>query len=217
MSVAPPQSVAPKRPRTSPPEVRRAELLAAARQVIVDKGFAAMRVSDVVALAGLSQGAFYLHFKSKEEVVVEIMREVVQETAVALRAIPQADLSLADAIRAIVRNYYAVCLHHRSVLERLDSPTVSGVDQTQWAAVYEPLNSFALESCQDWQRRGLVSTAVGANVLSWLMIDAINGALPRLFGRAGDHRASTDYPDLIAEWIEAAMRNLRPAGAKAAG
>jgi TetR/AcrR family transcriptional repressor of nem operon len=48
----------------------RNKLLEAALQVIRTKGYAATRVEDICAAAGLSKGAFFHHFASKEELAI---------------------------------------------------------------------------------------------------------------------------------------------------
>lgn len=48
----------------------RTRLLDAALQVIRTKGYAATRVEDICAAAGLSKGAFFHHFASKEELAI---------------------------------------------------------------------------------------------------------------------------------------------------
>ncbi|MDD5249231.1 MAG: TetR/AcrR family transcriptional regulator [Rhodocyclaceae bacterium] len=47
-------------------EARPGELVAAALEVFVEKGFAAARLDDVAARAGVSKGTVYLYFDSKE-------------------------------------------------------------------------------------------------------------------------------------------------------
>lgn len=48
-------------------EARPGELLQAALDLFVDKGFAATRVEEVAARAGVSKGTLFLYFKTKEE------------------------------------------------------------------------------------------------------------------------------------------------------
>jgi AcrR family transcriptional regulator len=47
-------------------DARPAELTAAALELFVDQGFAATRLEDVAARAGVSKGTLYLYFSSKE-------------------------------------------------------------------------------------------------------------------------------------------------------
>ena len=56
------------RPVKKPPEVWREEILNAARQLFISKGYEETSVSDIMAMAGGAKGMFYRWFQSKEEV-----------------------------------------------------------------------------------------------------------------------------------------------------
>jgi AcrR family transcriptional regulator len=55
---------------------RPGEIVAAALAVFAEKGFAAARLDDIAARAGVSKGALYLYFETKEE----LFRAVVSDT-----------------------------------------------------------------------------------------------------------------------------------------
>ena len=65
----------PKRERRK--EARPGELLDAALTIFVDKGYAATRVEEVAALAGVSKGTLFLYFPSKEELFKAVVRESI--------------------------------------------------------------------------------------------------------------------------------------------
>jgi TetR/AcrR family transcriptional regulator len=56
-------------------EARPGELLDAALELFVAKGFAATRAEEVAAKAGVSKGTLFLYFKSKEELFEAVVRE----------------------------------------------------------------------------------------------------------------------------------------------
>ncbi|MBI4989414.1 MAG: TetR/AcrR family transcriptional regulator [Rhodocyclales bacterium] len=56
-------------------EARPSELTAAALDLFVEKGFAATRLDEVAARAGVSKGTLYLYFDSKEELFKAVIRE----------------------------------------------------------------------------------------------------------------------------------------------
>lgn len=56
-------------------EARPAELTAAALEFFVDKGYAATRLEDVAAAAGVSKGTLYLYFENKEALFKAVVRE----------------------------------------------------------------------------------------------------------------------------------------------
>lgn len=55
---------------------RRSQLLAAAEQLIAERGFLAVRLEDIGAAAGVSGPAIYRHFPGKEGLLVELLVEV---------------------------------------------------------------------------------------------------------------------------------------------
>jgi len=69
----PTASLAPKRERRK--EARPGELLVAALDLFVEKGFAATRMEEVAARAGVSKGTVFLYFPSKEELFKAVVRE----------------------------------------------------------------------------------------------------------------------------------------------
>ncbi len=56
-------------------EARPAELMAAALELFVEKGFAGTRLDDVAARAGVSKGTLYLYFDSKEALFKAVIQE----------------------------------------------------------------------------------------------------------------------------------------------
>jgi AcrR family transcriptional regulator len=68
------------RSRRSPAQrdERRAELVAAARDVFGGKGYHAATVDDITRAAGVAKGTFYLYFDEKREVYYELVRSFLQ-------------------------------------------------------------------------------------------------------------------------------------------
>jgi AcrR family transcriptional regulator len=58
-------------------DARPQELLAAALDLFVERGYAATRLDDVAAKAGVSKGTLYLYFANKEELFKAMVRETV--------------------------------------------------------------------------------------------------------------------------------------------
>lgn len=76
-------------------EIRKQELLDAALDLFAEKGYDNTSINDIIEKVGVTKGAFYYYFKSKEQVLDEIVekfneydaqifREVMAETAPAV-------------------------------------------------------------------------------------------------------------------------------------
>lgn len=62
-------------PRKRRKEARPGELMAAALSLFAERGFAATRMDDVAARAGVTKGTLYLYFASKEALLQAVVRE----------------------------------------------------------------------------------------------------------------------------------------------
>jgi AcrR family transcriptional regulator len=67
-------------------DARPAEIVAAALQVFSEKGFAAARLEDIAARAGVSKGALYLYFETKQELFRAVVRDAVAPNIDAVEA-----------------------------------------------------------------------------------------------------------------------------------
>ncbi len=75
LPASPESDAEPRQRRARRKEARPGELLDAALRLFVEKGFAATRVEEVAALAGVSKGTLFLYFPSKEELFKAVVRE----------------------------------------------------------------------------------------------------------------------------------------------
>jgi AcrR family transcriptional regulator len=61
---------------------------------------AGCRIDDIAQKAEVSRGAFYFHFATKDDVLIELLREGEQPVAEAINALP-ADVSLMTVLEAV--------------------------------------------------------------------------------------------------------------------
>jgi AcrR family transcriptional regulator len=67
-------------------EARPGEIVAAALEVFAEKGFAAARLEDIAARAGVSKGALYLYFETKQDLFRAVVRDAVAPNIAAVEA-----------------------------------------------------------------------------------------------------------------------------------
>jgi AcrR family transcriptional regulator len=60
------------RPRTKPPEERRLELMHAAERLFLKQGVGSTTIDQITSGADVAKGTFYLHFPSKEDLLVAL-------------------------------------------------------------------------------------------------------------------------------------------------
>ena len=88
-------------------ESRPAELLAAALELFVERGYAATRLDDIASRAGVSKGTLYLYFPNKEELFKALVRENIVALLDRFRAeIEASDASAATLLEAFFRSWW---------------------------------------------------------------------------------------------------------------
>lgn len=88
--------------RRQPKDVRRAQILEAALAACAEKGYHATRIDDIAERAGLSKGAVYHHFDSKQSVFVGVLDQMMAEFSQLLVAAEAAHASVADTLRRVL-------------------------------------------------------------------------------------------------------------------
>jgi AcrR family transcriptional regulator len=78
--------------------VARERLLESAKRLFSQRGYYATSVEDIVESAGLSKGAFYFYFKSKEELFKSLVEEMHLNIVKRLEGFLERDLPLEDAL-----------------------------------------------------------------------------------------------------------------------
>jgi AcrR family transcriptional regulator len=80
------------------------EIVAAAFEVFGEKGFAAARLDDIAARAGVSKGAIYLYFATKEDIFQAVVEQGVAPNLHNLAALTAANpQTFPDLIRAFAK------------------------------------------------------------------------------------------------------------------
>jgi AcrR family transcriptional regulator len=99
--------LAPNQVRQRRKQARPQELLDAALDLFVEKGFAATRSEEVAQRAGVSKGTLYLYYPSKEELLKAVIRRnVVSEIAESLDIVEQFDGSSAALLTTIFDQWW---------------------------------------------------------------------------------------------------------------
>ncbi|KWR90180.1 TetR/AcrR family transcriptional regulator [Cupriavidus sp. IDO] len=85
------------------------ELVAAALELFVERGYAATRLEDVAAAAGVSKGTVYLYFANKEELFKTVVREnLVPALARGTDLVDNFEGSTPELLRELLRGWWGL-------------------------------------------------------------------------------------------------------------
>src|SRR5207249_173332 len=80
----------------------KAHLLAAAVRLFSAQGYEQTTLQQIAEEAGMTKGALYHHFQSKEDVLRHVHDEVIEEVIAASQPVIDADLPPAEALRELI-------------------------------------------------------------------------------------------------------------------
>lgn len=153
----------------------RGALLAAARELLIHKGYAATSTPEIVAAAGITRGALYHHFADKQDLFRAILEDEARAVAQEIENAAPDDLAVRDALVAGSLAYLrAMTVPGRTQLLLVDGPAVLGASAM-----------FALDARHAGRtlREGL-QAAVGHGLPEDAPVDALAALLSAAFDRA---------------------------------
>lgn len=87
--------------RHLPEQTRRQQILTAARNCFIERGFHPTRMEDIAQEAGLSKGGVYFHFQSKQEVFDSLVKEEFDQSLDVLRGVLNREVPVAEKIQSL--------------------------------------------------------------------------------------------------------------------
>lgn len=150
-------------------DARRQQIVAAARAAFAEKGFAQTSTGDIIARSGLSNGAVYTYFGSKNDIVQAVCGEAI-DTMLGDESVR--DLSgLLDRLRGIDGGID----HHARLVaqiwaEATVSPTLAALLRQQLQRVHERTAEFLRQARADSGLPALPDLDQSAEVLLTLLI-----------------------------------------------
>ena len=85
---------------------REALILQAAEEVLVEKGYYEMSMDEIAARVGIAKGTVYLHFSSKEDLVVTLFERDVQKFVEMVETTVSSGLTAREKLEAILHFMY---------------------------------------------------------------------------------------------------------------
>ncbi|MBI4511680.1 MAG: TetR/AcrR family transcriptional regulator [Deltaproteobacteria bacterium] len=96
---------------------KRARILESALKVFASKGFYAAKVADVAAEAGVADGTIYLYFKSKDDLLISLFEEQMQQVNSQLTTALVGAISATDKLQRFFKAYLGMVETHRHATE----------------------------------------------------------------------------------------------------
>ncbi len=90
-------------------------IIQSAKELFSKKGYSHTTVEDIVKHAGLSKGAFYFYFKSKDQLMEELINRMAERTKNIMKRWLEKDVSAKEAIVGHIRDFLVECYEDRHI------------------------------------------------------------------------------------------------------
>ncbi len=140
-------------------EARREQILEAAAGVFASRGYHRTRVSDIIEVAGVARGTFYLYFESKRGLFEALVERMFDKLQAVIQPIDvHSEVSPAVQLRENLRRVFDVLREERE-LNRILFHEAVGIDSEldeRLALFYEAVVVFLDESLETGQQIGFL-------------------------------------------------------------
>jgi AcrR family transcriptional regulator len=187
----------------------RQRIVAAAVALFAEQGFDATSVTEVVARAGVAKGALYHHFASKDDLLYEVYRELVDRQLAGLRDILGRHLPPADTLRELIADLVATTAARAGeakVFQR-ESHRLGDANQARVRAARRAIHDAVTELVRTAQATGEFAPVASPEMVTITVFGVIN-ELPVWYRADGPKRPA----ELAAELSDLILAALLPPG-----
>ncbi|HWI51342.1 MAG TPA: TetR/AcrR family transcriptional regulator [Symbiobacteriaceae bacterium] len=101
-----------------PADERRKELIDAARALFMEQGYEQTTMSNIAERANVAQGTFYIYFSSKQDVLLAIMRELLEALGEIIRGLAErTDLPAPAVLRQAMADCFTLVRQESRLVE----------------------------------------------------------------------------------------------------
>ena len=200
-----------------PVNIRREDIIAAARPMFFEKGIAATEMKDIADACGIGRSSLYRYYESKESLALEVAGESLALLMDALdEAVPEGgtgyaavEAGLSAFVRALKDNVHAV-----RFLDDFDSYFSDGYPPSPAAADYQGQVRFKPGALGQALRRGVADGSLApigdVAFCERLLTNALLGVAQRVLPRAGILRGEQGYAEeYLDETLETLLYRLK--------
>lgn len=198
-----------EQPKPDRAAITQQQLLDAAREVFVTKGYQATSVAAITDAAGTAHGTFYLYYRNKEDVFSQLMASATDELY--RHTLTELDPEQHRYDQAVARERVAAFLQVAEAQGRLwrallEAILVSEVVRASWLASRARFHEGLAARLRIYQERGQLreldpdlAAAALAGMLEWLVFTSASFEVP------GPLRADERLIDTVADLWAAAI------------
>lgn len=160
---------------------KKESIVQAAVEVFREKGIEKTKISDIVKVAGIAQGTFYLYFPSKLALMPAIAEVMVEKTMDIVKETVKEDVSFIMKLEQLVEAIFVVTRDYNEIQALIYSGLASTEHLKEWETVYAPFYKWISELLAEAKEEGLIRGTLQVDHTAKLIIGLVESAAEQVY------------------------------------
>ena len=160
---------------------KKENIVQAAVQVFREKGIEKTKISDIVKVAGIAQGTFYLYFPSKLALMPAIAEVMVEKTMDIVKETVQDDVSFITKLEQLVEAIFLVTKDYNEIQALIYSGLASTEHLKEWETVYAPFYKWISDLLEEAKAEGVIRSTLQVDQTAKLLIGLVESAAEQVY------------------------------------
>lgn len=160
---------------------KKEKIIYAAIECFKEKGTEDTKVSDIVNLAGVAQGTFYLYFPSKSSVIPAIAEIMVEKVTSAVERKIQDNTHFPDKLSQIVDVIFDFNKEYQEIQALIYRGLASTKYIYKWETIYEPIYMWLTGILSEAKDTGMIRNSIHVERTSRLFLALVESAAEQIY------------------------------------
>jgi len=145
-------------PRRETGELKRRKIRDAAARIFLEKGYQRARIQDITDAAGISVGTFYIYFRDKKELFMEIVDQLLDRSVAAAEEAFRQGGDVVNASASIARLYMENYAYFSGIINQLRGMMAETEPEARdrFAALHNRLADPIIRGIREAMERGVI-------------------------------------------------------------
>lgn len=160
---------------------KKENIVQAAVQVFREKGIEKTKISDIVKVAGIAQGTFYLYFPSKLALMPAIAEVMVEKTMDIVKETVKEEVSFVSKLEQLVEAIFLVARDYNEIQALIYSGLASTEHLKEWETVYAPFYKWTSDLLAEAKVQGVIRSTLKVDQTAKLLIGLVESAAEQVY------------------------------------
>ena len=160
---------------------KKENIVQAAVQVFREKGIEKTKISDIVKVAGIAQGTFYLYFPSKLALMPAIAEVMVEKTMEIVKETVKEEVSFIIKLEQLVEAIFLVTRDYNEIQALIYSGLASTEHLKEWETVYAPFYKWISDLLAEAKAEGVIRNTLQVDRTAKLLIGLVESAAEQVY------------------------------------